>query len=238
MKTQKLSALIAVQLALSGAAYGVSFTFDTVNKDIPDGNPVGVSDTQMIVSDITAIGHLDVRLNILGRGSGGFNGDLYVSLVHDTGFTVLLNRPGRSASDPIGYGDSGLNVTLDDTASGNIHEYRLVLSGTQDTPLTGPLTGVWAPDGRNVDPDTVTDATVPTTSLTSFEGLNPNGAWTLYVADLEYGGLSRLASWSLEIEPQGVAPVPEQIHTGTASLLVFASLVLVDSLRRRRAELG
>src|SRR5262249_22736292 len=37
--------------------------------------------------------------------------------------------------------------------------------------------------------------------LSSFSGLNPNGDWTLFVADLSGGGEHVLESWSLEIEP-------------------------------------
>lgn len=36
--------------------------------------------------------------------TGGWNGDLYAHLVHESGFSVLLNRTGRSLADPDGSG--------------------------------------------------------------------------------------------------------------------------------------
>src|SRR2546422_5215497 len=119
---------------------------------IPDGDAAGVSDVRTITSVITQISSITVSLDI----SGEFNGDLYASLRHDSGFSVLLNRPGRTADSPSGYGDRGLNITLSDSApNGDIHSYRAVF-----TPEAGsPLTGTWQPDRRNVDPSLVLDST-------------------------------------------------------------------------------
>ena len=35
--------------------------------------------------------------------------------------------------------------------------------------------------------------------LTSFNGLDAAGEWTLYLADLESGGTNQLREWALEI---------------------------------------
>src|SRR5215471_16470797 len=80
---------------------------------IPDGSLVGVQDTRTL-SGITfsSITDVDVRLTI----SGSWNGDLYGYLVHSSGFTILLNRVGRSSSSSFGYGDGGFSVTFDDQA--------------------------------------------------------------------------------------------------------------------------
>src|SRR5919109_903297 len=93
-----------------------TYTFTTFGAQsslaIADGNASGVSDARTVSSAISAIGSLTVSLDI----SGQFNGDLYAYLRHDSGFSVLLNRPGRTEDTPSGYSDSGLNITLSDSA--------------------------------------------------------------------------------------------------------------------------
>ena len=74
----------------------------------------------------------------------------------------LESQPSRHRG---GYGDSGFNITLSDSApNGDIHNYRAVF-----TPEAGsPLTGVWQPDGRHADPSMVLDSTARTATLSSF----------------------------------------------------------------------
>ena len=67
---------------------------------------------------------------------------------------MLLNRVGRTASNPVGFADSGLDVSFDDAAAnGDIHVYRAVTN----PPAGTPLTGTWQPDGRLADPAVVLD---------------------------------------------------------------------------------
>src|SRR6185295_7585972 len=117
-----------------------------------DGN--GHASTKSVATQIGRLTDVNVRVNI----SGGYNGDLYAYLVHDTGYSVLLNRVGRRSGDSLGYSDSGFNVTIDDQAPfGDIHTYRVHYFGNNTTPLAGPLTNSWAPDGRATDPSLVLD---------------------------------------------------------------------------------
>ncbi len=189
-----------------------TYTF-TTNRLVPDGNPSGLSDVRTLDSAIGNITSLTVHLNITGE----FNGDLYGYLRHSSGFTVLLNRPGKTASNPAGYPDSGFNVTFQTGAgNGDIHLYQNVT-----TPAPGsPLTGTWQPDERNVDPTNVTDASPRTTSLTNFNGLNAAGDWTLFLANLQSGGSNELTEWSLTIAgtayPTLTWPNPADIVYGTA----------------------
>ena len=121
--------------------------------------------------------------------SGDFNGDLYVQLTHGSGFSVLLNRVGRTSLNEFGYGDSGMDITLsDDAAAGDVHVYRTTLFGNENTPVAGMLTGVWAPDARITDPDVVLNTDSRSATLSSFNGLDPNGTWTLFIADASGGG--------------------------------------------------
>jgi subtilisin-like proprotein convertase family protein len=195
---KKFKAIIL--LALLGAAAPLlleaqtteSYTF-TTNRLVPDGNASGLSDVRNLNSAIGIISSVQVRLKITGE----FNGDLYGYLRHTNGFTVLLNRPGKTASDSYGYSDSGFNVSSFQTGAtnGDIHIYQNVT-----IPAAGsPLIGTWQPDGRDVDPATVTDASTRSTSLTNFNSLNAAGGWTLYLADLESGGTNMLTEWGIDI---------------------------------------
>ncbi len=67
------------------------------------------------------------------------------------------------------------------------------------------LTGSWGADGRNVDPDIVLDTDSRTAGLDTFNGLNPNGNWTLFVADLNQNGRASVVSWGLNVS----ASIPE-----------------------------
>ena len=146
---------------------------------IPDGNPSGLASTQTISTSITEIQSVTATLEI----SGTFNGDLYAYLTHGTGFAVLLNRTGRSAANSFGYDDDGFDVIFDDLAPVNIHNYQ----GTTIPTPGSPLTGTWQPDGRTTDPDFVVDTDPPNAPLASFQTLDANGGWTLFVADLSGG---------------------------------------------------
>ena len=189
----------------------IPFTFSSLDVAIPDGDTVGVANTQPVSTGFTTIQSLRVNLKLEGTGSGAFNGDLYVSLSHESGLAVLLGRTGRRSDNLFGYGDNGFDVTFDDLAvNGDIHNYRLTLSGNHQTAISGPLTGLWAPDGRVPEnpsnPEQILDTTPRTAFLESFAGLDPNGSWTLFLVDYETGGTSRLISWGVEItvpEPNG-----------------------------------
>jgi len=197
-----ISALIALITVVPQPAHAVSYTFNPA-VDIPDASTSGLSDSQSISAPFTSIQSLTVFLDIgSAAGSSAFNGDLYAYLQYGSTLVPLLNRPGRTGSNPFGYGDSGLQVTFDDAATRNvggvdepadIHNYQ-GLGG-----VGSPLTGVWQADGREFDPSIVKDTDLRTASLSDFSGLDPNGDWTLFVADLGSGGVAKLNSWSLNI---------------------------------------
>jgi subtilisin-like proprotein convertase family protein len=210
----------------------------TVNLPIPDGSSSGLADSQMIATTATLVESVRVTLDIAGTGSGAFNGDLYAYLYHDNRVAVLLNRPGRTALEASGYADNGLaSVTFDDLApNGDVHAYRLTLSGNAASPLSpapAPLTGTWAPDGRMVDPALVLDTDPRSAPLSTFQGTNPNGDWTLFVADLDMGGTARLVDWQLQ-----VAAVPEPAQHGIAvgSILLLLAAGRFPWRRRSRAQ--
>lgn len=194
----------------------------TVNAAIPDGDLSGLALSQNINTVITSILSVEVRLTI----TGGFNGDYYAYLVHDTpggsGFSILLNRVGRDGGNPFGYADAGMTVTFAGSAINDIHEYHNTLNpGGAALPAS-----TWLPDGRNVSPFTVTTADAPSAFLSSFNGLDANGTWTLYIADVAPLGQGTIVSWGLTLYS-----IPEP-GTTVAGLLAASSLAW---WRRRRS---
>jgi len=185
--------LLAAFCALAPAqAALLSYTFN-VGAAIPDGSSSGYVNSQDI-GPSGIIGDINVRLNF----SGGFNGDLYVYLTHGSGFSVLLNRVGRGSGSSVGYGDAGMNVTLDGAASGDIHTY-----GGNGGALFAPSVS-FQPDGRNVSPFTVQTDGARSAFLSSFNGLETGGSWNLFVADVVSGDQSQLVSWGMDIEARRI----------------------------------
>jgi subtilisin-like proprotein convertase family protein len=194
-----------------------------VDADIPDNDANGLADTRTVATAIGALDDVNVTLVV----SNGWNGDLYAYLVHDSGFAVLLNRVGRTGADPLGYDDAGMAVTFDDQTTNDVHLYRLTLNGSHAVPLAGPLTNSWAPDARASDPATVLDTDSRTEFLSSFNGLNPNGPWTLFIADVSPVDTSHLVSWGLELcgsygEPPYVATAPQSQTVPCGSNATFS----------------
>ena len=170
-----------------GSATGQHIVDWTPGFTVPDNNPVGIADTRNITFDPNAvITGLEVRLNL----SGGWNGDLYASLVHDSGFTVLLNRPGNTALNPGGSASSGMNITFSDSAATDIHT---------GIPNSGFITGTWQPDARTADPSVVTNTSPRTAFLSSFNESSVQGNWTLFLTDNAASDTSILAGWGLTI---------------------------------------
>ena len=91
-----------------------------------------------------------------------------------------------------------MQVTLSATGTPGLHTY--LGNGT------GLLTGTWHPDGAGFN---------------SFLGLNPNGDWRLFVADLNGGDLMTVNSWGLHLELSAV-PEPSEWAAMSFGLLGLA----------------
>lgn len=217
MKMHSKKILLAVALFATVAASAV--VPGTISESwsgaqaIPDNNASGVSFSfNVAAGGPMLITNVEVSLNI----AGGWNGDLYAYLSHGSGFSVLLNRVGRTAGNSAGFGVSGINLSLSDSYLTDVH-----------TAPNNPLTGNFAPDGRFVDPFAAVDTDARTAFLSSFNGLDANGTWTIFFADVSPLAVSTIQNWTVNL---GVAtPVPEP---GCAALLSLP--ILVGAMRRLR----
>ncbi|MEI8207274.1 MAG: proprotein convertase P-domain-containing protein [Kiritimatiellales bacterium] len=203
------------------SAFG-SWVFFDVNQAVPDNDPTGLQNTQSLTGFDRRIDFIQVYLRMSGSPDA-FTGDYYVSLIGPNGgFSVLLNRAGRTLSAPLGYGDNGFDVTFS-VGAPDAHLYQ---NYSPDFDAQSRLTGTWDADGRNVDPDIVLDTDSRTSGLDVFGGLNPNGNWTLFVADLGQYGTATLDSWGLNINT--IIPEP-----ATVGMLGFGALVTLIMRRMR-----
>ena len=164
----------------------------SLNLAIPDGqSPIGVSSAINVSGAGTTLTSVTVTLNI----SGGWNGDLYGYLSYNGTAVVLLNHVGTGSGDQIqnvaGFSTSGFNnITLANGGSaGDIHGVPSPVSGNS-----------YAPDSNGNG-----------NTLLSFNDMNPNGTWTLFLADNSQGNQSTLAGWSLDI-----TAVPEPVDWALA----------------------
>ena len=122
-----LSASIAAfMLSLTSPLLAVTenFTFNP-GAAIPESFPLGFTDTRTLATSINVIQSMTVNITLTDN-TAGFNGDIYAYLQHITpggnAITILLNRVGKTTLAPFGFGDAGMNVTLNDTvAAPDIH---------------------------------------------------------------------------------------------------------------------
>lgn len=185
-----------------------------LNTNVPDNNSVGISDVRQLsmdTSSITQITEVTVTLNI----AGGWAGDFFAYVVHDSGYAVLLNRIGRTSTNSFGNPAGGLQLTFADSAFADVHT----------APSSVSLTGIYQPDGRTADPSVVLDTSPRSAMLASFIGRPAGGTWTLFVADVSPGSQGVVQSWGLK-----VTGVPEP---GPAALACWA-LGLLSTRRMRR----
>jgi subtilisin-like proprotein convertase family protein len=205
--------LVSLSVVLAGGVSATTTVSGTwaPNVIIPDFNDIGFSSVQTFqTTGINEIKSVVVELSF----TSGWNGDLYAYLVHNGVMSVLLNRVGRSVSNPDGASSSGMILTLTDLAEFDVHT---------TLPFNGVPAGTYQPDGRITDPLSVLDTDPRPATLSVFNGMAADGNWTLFVADQSPGNQSILVSWSLTING-----VPEP---GSALLSALGTLIL---LRRRR----
>ena len=118
-----------------------------------------------------------------------------------------------SGIDPFGCNGAGMNVTFSDITAINIHAAG-----------NGYLSGNYRPDGQDVSPtSSPTSFSATGGSITldgTFGGLDPNGVWTLFLADVvSSAGMSTLNGWSLNLT---AVPEPDVSVVALASAVACA----------------
>lgn len=168
--------LLASPLALAGS-HGPSgpITINDVDKATPYPSTIIVSGEALSPSKVT------VTLTNINHT---FPDDMDLLLVGPTGANAII------MSDACGQNPLGepFTLTLDDQAP----------TAVPDTPAC--VSGTFRP-ANYVTGDTWPDAPVPSgaSALSTFNGLDPNGTWSLYVVDDLAGDTGEIASWTLTI---------------------------------------
>jgi hypothetical protein len=233
MKQIALVTAAGIWGALALPAAVIVETFDSGFENggiVPDGSTSPWSDTRTLsgISGMSIEG-LSLRLSL----SGGCNGDLYGYLSFNGTMAILLDRLGVGTGNAFGYSDAGLNVTFTDAAANNIHFYQAVAGWD----ITGGA--AWQPDGRTINPVTsppeAFDA-AGTATLSSFNGMNPNGNWTLVLSDLAAGGgETKVLSWGLDVT---TTAVPEPAGMAIAALMLLAGRLAQRIALKRASKSG
>jgi subtilisin-like proprotein convertase family protein len=194
-----------ILLAATWAQATLTISSGTLNTTIPDGSSVGITSTLNVSGAGTILSpgdNVSVTLNL----SGGYNGDLYAYLSFNGTTVVLLNRPGVTGGNLLGYTDAGFNnVTLSGGNSVNVDSYG----------------GGGVPSNVSFNPS------AGGTAFQAYNGMSANGNWTLFFADLsggDGGNTSTLNSWSLDI-----TAVPEPVNV---ALTIFLGLAALGGLGR------
>ena len=234
MRTKNLKQAIkpiTLALLLTGLpAFGqVTLTSSwTGSQAIPDNDATGIAYNFNLTDPATVIQNVSVTLNL----SGGWNGDLYAYLSHGTESAVLLNRVGVSAGNADGYGNTGFSVTLSGSTLADIHNYQALSPSYNGS---GQLTGTWGADGRSISPNSsglTFDSAPRNATLSTLNGTDPNGSWTLFIADVSGGFTSTLNGYTVD-----VAAVPEPAETALVMGAILGLTALVLKKRNNKAQL-
>jgi uncharacterized repeat protein (TIGR01451 family) len=155
---------------------------------INDNGPASPYPASLVVSNITGpLNHLSITLHGLTHR---YPDDLDILLVGPNGAKVML------MSDAGGGNANALNnatIVFDDSATAVIPDQTRITNGTyRAANYLAPFADTMAP---------FTPGTVWTnTSLATFNGINPNGIWSLYIVDDSGTDSGSIANgWSLNI---------------------------------------
>lgn len=202
-------------LGLASAASAATFLNNdgiTINDAVADCSAVGAQDgtpgtatpypSGIEVSGLSG-SVSDVNVTLTGL-SHTFPDDISVLLVGPEGQkTILMTDVGGTEANPA----SGVNLTFDDAASGALPDQGPLSSGTYQ-----PTRGT--DHTRNCQVPSSFPAPAPEgpygTSLSVFNGTNPNGTWQLYIIDDTTRDTGSITGWSLDISTTPVVPMTKE----------------------------
>jgi len=170
-------------------------TFAGVNLAVLDSPAAAVTNVQTLVGQPTPIADVDVDLNMTHT----WVGDLVITIEHNNTIVTLIDRMGVPASGAGCLNDNLQDIIMDD-------EGTVVIETTCNA---GPAAG---PSPPNFYPGTAIGTPYSALGLSAFDGMDPNGPWTISVQDFAGGDTGTLLSWSLHINTNApVCPVTETI---------------------------
>jgi len=162
---------------------GADVVYSPLSVVIPDNNTTGVTNVQTISGVAGLMTDVDVDVNI--RHS--FFGDLIMKVEHLGTSVTLIDRPGVPAVSTTGCTANDPDLVLDDEGTGG---------AVEDLCSAANATGLPVPPS----PPNYT----PSSPLSAFDGLDPNGAWTITVSDNASLDTGTLVRWSLHITTDDV----------------------------------
>lgn len=191
-------------VAVASVVLAPGVTENPISLDIPSIGTASAYPSSVTISGLTGkIGKITVTLN---RLSHTFPSDLDILLVGPHGQkTILMSRVG--AGNPI----NNATFTFDDAATDFISQSFLQSGTYKPRNLSGPAESLPTPAPLAPYADT----------LAAFVGTDPNGIWSLYIADHGEGDAGALAAgWSMVIE---LAPKLTIRRSGSDVLLTWPS---------------
>jgi hypothetical protein len=131
----------------------------------------------------------------------------------------------RPFSDPLFAALTNVQPNQTSADDNNTHDYGLF------SPMfeRGQLTGTWGADGREAEPPTVLDPEPGAGLLNFHNGADGDGAWKLFLTDMDFGSPGNSAQWGVVI-----SAIPEP---STCGLLCLGGLLLGIHFRRQRRSL-
>lgn len=168
-------------------------TFNGVNLLIPLGLPAPggygavASNVQMVTGVVGSI--TDVNVGAIVQHT--WAGDVKITIGHLGTVVTLVDLIGHSLPDSGGCSTPNLNIILDDEGGG----------GPIETQCNGVAPAALSPP--NYTPENAPGMPFSPGGLSAFDGLDPNGEWTISVSDGFELDSGTLLSWSLQISHLG-----------------------------------
>jgi len=174
-----------------GAGCVLTTDFDyAVNVPIPDGTGGGPGVFGPYATNVQNVAGVTGNITDLNVGvtiDHTFVADLEVVIEHGGTSVVVVDLMGHAALDCLGCGANDIDVTLDDEGTGGAIE---------DQCGAGPAAS---------SPPSFT----PANPLSAFDGMNPNGAWTIKARDGCGADVGTIVGWSLHFANTNSACAPQ-----------------------------
>lgn len=210
-----IGAGLAPALATTASAVSPSSAKAAVNPCLDSKSVTATNDTDVaiplpagvITSDIVVSGAPKVidDVDVITQIAHSATGELTFTVTSPKGTIVTLSSRNGDANDNIFY-----NTRWDDSADGGAA-----------LPALSNFIATQMPFTNGVSNATV----VPEEPLGAFVGENPNGTWTISVADATTGDGGSLDGWTLDIDGRAAAPV----LTSPAEFVATPAMAITDN---------